>query len=883
MAKLGVVDPWRIHFDTKRVFTGPLPRRNRLDYILLSAAFSDQFYGDSKYFLPQHAGDHLAHSVCFRSGSQLHGRGYWKLPSYLLEYPMVVSAIETEAELVRTVLRSASNPGKVWEEWKQRIKAQLQSVQKKLRLQDSQAVEAARLHLDQAAARYRESSCSVHRGYFDEAMRYYKSTVTQTSQYNQDTAFDFHVANSEKSTKHFFRPLDTSLRRVSIEEVVTLGGGVSTNPHDISLRFLEHWGSVMGDPNSPAGKATPPDDTMQRRLLGSITRSVSSLDRAILDAPVAAADLAAAIRHMRSTSAPGMDGLTAGFYQVAPDVFGECLSMVFRDQLKRGRLLPSQRKSAVVLLHKKGSRAMPGNYRPIALVQVDVKVLSKALTYRLQQVISDLIHPDQKGFVKGRSIHHHVRFLADLQDLVTGRDEEAYALFLDFEKAFDRVNWDYMFKVLDKMGFGSTFAQWIRLLYTDPQAHLLINQNIQPALFPTRGVKQGDPLSALLFILTIEPLGNLLRDHDEYGVCLNADHTSTGTFFADDSTLLSSSIPTLQAQLGLVQDYCRGSGAKLNLSKSVLLALNRSQECPLLPGLRVLGRTDTVTYLGILFGQSSVDVGLVDFLERRFYDGFKQWYRRARTLRGRLLVAQTMILSRLWHHAHHVSIPSPTVRRWQSMMNRFVLSRKHDRASTHVQLIPNEFLYQRCHDGGLGFPCLAAHLKRQRLQLLLQFIHGLSVTTVRNWTTAGSELLALVIPHTGRRTALDFLTISPLRHGTMIDWRMASAWWKASWKLWFSIRWDITWHGLPPDDRAFYGLHQPIWFHADAALHFEQSLRSSNVTAHRRCIGMVVEPQRSFRLHVSRNFGIRSLSDFIHAGEAWPSQEQFVHRYLDFM
>ena len=147
MAKLGVVDPWRIHFDTKRVFTGPLPRRNRLDYILLSAAFSDQFYGDSKYFLPQHAGDHLAHSVCFRSGSQLHGRGYWKLPSYLLEYPMVVSAIETEAELVRTVLRSASNPGKVWEEWKQRIKAQLQSVQKKLRLQDSQADEAARIHL----------------------------------------------------------------------------------------------------------------------------------------------------------------------------------------------------------------------------------------------------------------------------------------------------------------------------------------------------------------------------------------------------------------------------------------------------------------------------------------------------------------------------------------------------------------------------------------------------------------------------------------------------------------------------------------------------------------------------------------------------------------
>ena len=191
----------------------------------------------------------------------------------------------------------------------------------------------------------------------------------------------------------------------------------------------------MGDPGSPSGRPLPPDVTLQHTLLNSITSSVSSLSRAILDAPVTASDLADAIRHMKASSAPGMDGLTAAFYQVAPDVFGECLRIVFYDRLERGQLLPSQRQSAAVLLHNKGSRAVPGNYRPISLVQVDVKVLSKALSYRLQQVISDLIHPDQKGFVKGRSIHHNVRFLADIQDLVTGRDEEAYALFLDFGKA----------------------------------------------------------------------------------------------------------------------------------------------------------------------------------------------------------------------------------------------------------------------------------------------------------------------------------------------------------------------------------------------------------------------------------------------------------------
>ena len=882
LAKLGVVDAWRIHYDTKRVFTGPLPRKNRLDYILLSDDFCARFYDDSKYFLPKHAGDHLAHSVSLRSGDQIHGRGYWKFPRYLLEYPVVVTAIEREADMVLDQLRATAHPGKVWEQWKGSIKTQLQDVQKKLRQQDSQAVEEARISLDQAAARYRASSDNSSREIFDEAMHNYKETVTRTSQYNQDTAFDFQAANSEKSTKHFFRPLDTSLRRVSIEEVRTPSGSVSTNPHEISLRFLEHWGSEMGDPNSPAGRAPPPDDVMQRKLLDSIMRFVSEVDRAILNAPVTAADLASAIRHMKASSAPGMDGLTAGFYQVAPDVFGECLSIVFNDRLRLGVLLPSQRKSAVVLLHKKGSRAEPGNYRPIALVQVDVKVLSKALTYRLQQVILDLIHPDQKGFVKGRSIHHHVRFLADLQDLVTSLDDEAYALFLDFEKAFDRVNWDYMFRLLERMGFGAEFVQWIKLLYTDPQAHLVINQNIQPALNPTRGVKQGDPLSALLFVLTIEPLGNLLRSHEEYGVCLNADHTSTSTFFADDSTLLGSSITNLQAQLGLVDEYCRGSGAKLNLSKSMLLALNRNHDCPLLPGVQVLGRTETVKYLGIPFGQSCVDDALVEFLEQRFYDGFKAWYRRARTLRGRLLVAQTMVLSRLWHYTQHVSIPTAMVKRWQSMLNRFVLSRKHDREASHVQLIPREFLYQRRSDGGLGIPSLDAQLKRQRLALLLQFIRGASNARVRNWTTASTELLTSVLPRYGGRQTLDFLTISPLRHGDMIKWRLTSAWWHATWTWWYKIRWDITWHDLSSDERAAYGLRQPIWYHSDPDLHFEQAARTHTTSAHRRCIGMVPEPQRSFRLHVSRVFGIRSLADFIREDCAWPSQHDFVQRHLDF-
>ncbi|KAF1336049.1 putative Pollike protein, partial [Globisporangium splendens] len=775
LGQLGVVDPWRIHHPDERVYTGPQPRKNRLDYILMSEDFSNAVYGDAKYFEPKGAGDHLVHQVTLRSVSQLQGRGYWRFPAYLLEYPEVVEAVRGEAQQVLRDLQAASNPGKVWEQWKKSIRRQLQALQRKLRSQNEAAVEAARRTLDEAANRYREDRHSVSQTGFHAALEAYRDCVNRSSCYNRDAAFDFQAQHAEASSKYFFRPLDTSLRRVSIEGVQTSDGRVSCNSQDISAVFRAHWGPVMGDPDSPAGPTPPTNSSSRRKLLDTIDRRLPTEEQDLLNAPISGVDLADALKHMKASSAPGMDGLTAGFYQVATDVFGECLSIVFNCQLVRGELLYSQRQSAVCLLHKKGSRADPGNFRPISLVGVDVKALSKTLTYRLQLFLPKLIHADQKAFAKGRSIHHHVRFLADVQDLVTARDEEAYAMFLDFEKAYDRVNWDYMFQVLDRMGCGGAFSDWVKLLCTSLQAHLLINGHIQPAICPTRGVKQGDPLSALLFLVVIEPLGNLLRQHEEHGICLAEDHTVPGLFFADGSTLLSGSVQGIQAQLDLVQEYCDGSGAKLNLNKCILMPLHRRRDAPDIPSVKVLQRGENVKFLGLLFGQDTTDDAIIEFLDRRFYEGFLLWFRRARTLRGRLLVALTMVLSRLWHYMVHVPVPDRIVKKWQS-----------------------------------------ASLKRQKLQLLLQFVAA-STSTTRNWTTPGRSLLSLALPHWGPWQPLDFPTISPLRHGALLKWCVLSQWRRVVWRLWHSLKWEVTWRDLNPPTRLAHLLRQPIWFHVSTA------------------------------------------------------------------
>ncbi|KAH9095241.1 hypothetical protein Ae201684P_013357 [Aphanomyces euteiches] len=374
--------------------------------------------------------------------------------------------------------------------------------------------------------------------------------------YQNDINFDFHATKNETSTAHFFRPPKKVLYNVPILEVQDADGTVSTCPQVIHDVFHAKWSAVMCENDFQA-----PNRASRRRFLRLLQKRLTNEQRDSLDSPITTYELAQAIKTMAPHKSPGMDGFPAAFYQLEADLFAEILCLVFKYQLSRGELLGIQRRSAVSLLFKGGDRSNPGNYRPIALIPVEVKILTRALAYRLRDLLPALIHPIQTGFVAGRRIHDHIIFLKDLQHKCTLDDIEGYAMFLDFEKAYDRVNWDFMYDVLEAFNFGPVFISWIKLMYHSPIIHLVINGELSQAIYPTRGVKQGDPLSALLFVLSVEPLSQLLRNHEEYSLPFSEELFAMAMFFADDTTLVSSSLEDLERQLELVQEFCTQSGA----------------------------------------------------------------------------------------------------------------------------------------------------------------------------------------------------------------------------------------------------------------------------------------------------------------------------------
>ena len=326
-----------------------------------------------------------------------------------------------------------------------------------------------------------------------------------------------------------------------------------------------------------------------------------------------------------------------------------------------------------------------------------------------------LLHPTQAGFVPGRRLHDHVHTVQAMQQYCTMEDHDHYATFLDFSKAYDMVDRDFRFDVLGEMNIGSTFISWV---YRSSMVQIIFNGALGPNIRPTRDVKQGCPLSCLLFVLYLEPLGDMLWDQP--GVTLPHGDTLTSIFFADDSTLLSQSLEAAVEQMAIVQEFCDVSGAKLNQSKCMTLVLNGHLD----PGdidngglLNVLATGQPVKYLGVLFGHALPLHHQVTHLNDKFLACFQQWGCRARTLQGRKLLVNTVMLSLLWHVTTVLPVPEPMVQGWQSMLNKYVLGRKTDPTARYRPLLQRTWQYDPIL--GLGLPHVASKLRGQRLQHLM--------------------------------------------------------------------------------------------------------------------------------------------------------------------
>ena len=212
-----------------------------------------------------------------------------------------------------------------------------------------------------------------------------------------------------------------------------------------------------------------------------------------LGAEITIGEVRAALKVLARGKVPGTDGLPAEFFAAYRDLLAPKLVELYQYARETGFLPASSREALVIPLHKAGKPAHdPKAYRPLSMLNVDYKILSRILATRLMPHMNKLIHKDQTGFIPRRNTAINIRRLIAIMESDYYNKSEALVMAVDIEKAFDSLEWEFLYAVLERFGMGGGFLKWTRLLYTNPTARVKVG-GIISELYSRKGHETGMP------------------------------------------------------------------------------------------------------------------------------------------------------------------------------------------------------------------------------------------------------------------------------------------------------------------------------------------------------------------------------------------------------
>ena len=307
-------------------------------------------------------------------------------------------------------------------------------------------------------------------------------------------------------------------------------------------------------------------------------KQLSEDKREILSSEITEAEILQTIKTFSLKKPPGMDGFPIEFYST----FWSKLAPIFIQMtrhMSENQVLPKSMYQAIisVILKPGKSGESPADYRPISLINCDNKILSKLMSNRLSKILPDLIHKNQTGFIKNRRLQTNTRTCFGIIQHVKKHNLNLTVMAVDAEKAFDRLEWPFLFKVLQKFNFPGEFLNFVRLVYKFPKARIFTNSVLSEEFTLERGTRQGCPLSPLLFALAMEPLAERIRqDQQITGITIGEQYKLN--LFADDLLMyLNNFDESIQPLLTIFNEYSMVSGYKINLGKTEVMAVGKSK------------------------------------------------------------------------------------------------------------------------------------------------------------------------------------------------------------------------------------------------------------------------------------------------------------------
>ena len=408
----------------------------------------------------------------------------------------------------------------------------------------------------------------------------------------------------------------------------------------------------------------------QDQLLRKISKKLTQESRVDLDALLQLEELEKAVMSLSDGKSPGPDGITVEFYKKFWYLIKDRY-LAYINAAKISGFHDYRNTSSTTIIYKhKGELYHLDNYRPIALINVDLKILTKALSNRLRPVLATIIHHSQTA-VDRRRIDYTAHLLRDLIDLINKDDTEGALIFLDQEKAFDRVEHDFLFKTMSAFGIGDGFIGWLKAIYANASTTVKVNGFFTKSISLKRGLRQGCPLSPSLYVLIIEIFALCLRTNPNIVGFQVGGEKIVSAHYADDATIVIKQNRCFKEVIKEIADYELASGARVNYKKTKGLWLGK-WKCRTDSPLGITWTAGNVKTLGLYFGNDNPAEHTFDDIIPKVRRSMNYWKQFKLCKFAKSRVIEIFHASRLWYACAFYPLPESAKKNLQTAFIDFV-------------------------------------------------------------------------------------------------------------------------------------------------------------------------------------------------------------------
>lgn len=714
-----LVDVWRERNPFKSDFTWSSNTISgihcRLDCFLISRHLLQLI--SNCYISPGLHSDHSLVILNIHCSSEMRGPRYWKLNNSLLQDSIYVDQI---TRLLHSELNDVNdlNPSAKWEFIKYKVRMATTSYSK---LKAKQHRHYERNLLNKIS--------QLERSYYElgsvETLRNLKETRSELeSLYHK--MLDGIIVRSraqwvefgERNSKYFLNLEKHNKANNVIHRLKTDNNDILIGKHEVLANLRDFYATLY-----TSGEVDP--SLIFSNIFNYNKLSMDEAD--CCDGPMTSAECVDALNLLSIGKSPGSDGLSVEFYKKFWPVIGDCVVNALNYANTNFDLSAEQGRAIITLIPKHGKdKDFIKNYRPISLLNTDYKICAKVLSTRIKLVLPKVISNNQTGFLKNRFIGENVRFVLDLIEYCNTSNKTGLLFLVDFEKAFDSVEWEFIFTSLRFFGFGESFINWVKTMYSNNSARIINNGYSCLDFKISRGVRQGCPLSPYIFLICAEVLTLCVNDNNAINGISLFDNNIKILQYADDTTMfLDGSYSSLKETISTFSTFEKSSGLKVNVEKSSLFPLGRqTQRDPWFRNIFGLNWSNgPVALLGVSFTNNRSDLFSLNFPPKlsRLKRLLGVWSQRDLTPMGKVTIVKALGLSQLVYLFQILpNPPQEFITELDAIIFRFIWSGKPEK-------IRRSSMIGTISSGGLN----VTHTK--------YFIHSLKCTWVNRYNNSSDN------------------------------------------------------------------------------------------------------------------------------------------------